>query len=93
MALDNAASVPAVTTAQPSSKNAATAEASASQRTAGAGEETSGSTRFNSLEDLKEKAPQVYNAMMLGIAQNICKDMQEAQQRLKTMMRESRRDT
>lgn len=75
---------------QPTSTNAATASASASQKTVSAGESTSGS-KFNSMNDLKEKAPKVYQAMMVGIAQNICKEMEEGQARLKKIMDEARR--
>lgn len=89
---DHAPQVQAVTPAQPTSTNAATASAAISQKTVGAGEETSGSTRFNSMADLKEKAPKVYNAMMQGIAQNICRDMEQAQARLKKIMEEGRRN-
>lgn len=35
------------------------------------------------LGDLKEQAPEVYNAMMMGIAQDIIKDMQDHQERIK----------
>lgn len=78
--------------AQPSATNASTASASLSQKTMAAGEPTS-STHFNSMNDLKEKAPKVYQAMMVGIAQSICKEMQEAQARLKQIQREGRRDS
>ncbi len=62
------------------------------KKTVAAGDETSGSSRFNSLADLKEKSPKVYNAMMVGIAQNICRDMEDGQQRLKRLMEEGRRN-
>ncbi|ADI38907.1 putative uncharacterized protein [Waddlia chondrophila 2032/99] len=77
---------------QPSSQNAATAEASA---TANANKknlkaEYDMDTVISSASDLKEKAPEVWDKMMQGIAQNIIKDMRERQERLKKMMRESR---
>lgn len=87
--IHSAGSSPSPAVSQPTSTNAATASAAISQKTMAAGDSTSGA-RFNSMNDLKEKAPKVYQAMMVGIAQNICKDMQEAQARLKKIMRESR---
>lgn len=91
--MPNAASpIPSASAAQPTSTNAATASAAISQKTVAAGDETSGSSRFNSLADLKEKSPKVYNAMMVGIAQNICRDMEDGQQRLKRLMEEGRRN-
>jgi hypothetical protein len=44
-------------------------------------------TVITSLDDLRQKAPKVYNAMMQGIAMQICNQMEHAQQRLKQMMR------
>jgi hypothetical protein len=50
------------------------------------------STPITSLADLKDKAPEVYKAMMEGIAQNIINKMNDHQERLKKLMREGRRD-
>lgn len=73
---------------QPTSQNAATAEASA---TANANKKDYDmETTVNSAADLKEKAPEVWDKMMQGIAQNIIKDMRQRQERLKKMMREAR---
>lgn len=47
------------------------------------------SDTISSLSQLREKAPEVYKQMMMGIATNICNDMQHAQERLKRIMRES----
>jgi flagellar hook-basal body complex protein FliE len=46
-------------------------------------------TTIGSIGELQEKAPKVYEAMLMGIAQNICSEMQHAQVRLKEMMREA----
>lgn len=46
------------------------------------GGEVTMDTKITSLKDLKEKAPKVWKAMMIGIATNICKDMQNAQDRI-----------
>jgi len=77
---------------QPVATNAATASGALSQKTMAAGDSTSGAT-FNSMNDLKEKSPKLYHAMMAGIAQSICKEMQEAQARLKQIMREARNNS
>lgn len=50
-------------------------------------------TTISSLGDLREKAPEVYHQMTIGIAMNICHEMREHAGRLKEMMRESRRAT
>lgn len=46
-------------------------------------------TRISSLEDLKHKAPKLYNQMMVSIAMNICNRMKRAQDRLKVLMRQA----
>lgn len=51
------------------------------------GQDVSTKTSFNSMADLKDKYPELYNRMMQGIAINICRDMQRAQTRLKQEMR------
>lgn len=73
---------------QPSSSNPATAEAAAA--TSGSKKEFTMSTTINSMEELKEKAPEFYKKMMEGIAMTIIKDMRQHQERLKKMMRKSR---
>lgn len=52
--------------------------------------ETAGSV--SSMSDLKEKAPEVYKAMMQGIAMNMCTQSQRAQEHLKKMQEEFRRE-
>jgi hypothetical protein len=54
--------------------------------------EASAATTISSLEDLKGKAPKVYDAMMMSIAQNITSDMNHHQQRIKEMNRQARQD-
>ena len=49
-------------------------------------------TQIGSLNDLREKAPEVYDKMLMGIAQSIVARMREQQERLKKMMREGRED-
>ncbi|MEI8125558.1 MAG: hypothetical protein WCG42_07390 [Parachlamydiaceae bacterium] len=61
--------------------------------TAGAIAQSSGSaggttTTIKSLADLKKKAPAVYKQMMMGIAMDICNDMQASQERLKELQKE-----
>lgn len=75
----------------PSSSNAITAGAVASAN--GGGGEATGSTRINSVEDLKKKAPKVYKMMMEGVAMSICRDMEHHQDHLKELMREGRRES
>jgi hypothetical protein len=48
------------------------------------------STQVSSLNELKEKAPEVYKKMMEGIAYSIIGRMRKAQEHLKEMWRESR---
>jgi len=52
----------------------------------------SSSTTVKDMNDLKKQAPEVYDAMMKGIAQQVCSSMQNHQDRLKRMMQEARRD-
>lgn len=49
-------------------------------------------TTVSSVADLKKKAPEVYNAMLQGIAIHICQEMQHHQSRLKQLMREGRQN-
>lgn len=72
----------------PSASDPTTAAAVAS--THGGGEVNS-NTKINGLDDLKKRAPKVYNLMMLGIATNICREMQHRQDELKKIMREGQR--
>lgn len=78
---------------------AAPAAPSASDPTTAAGAATTGGepvtnlTTVNSLGDLRKKAPKVFGAMMMGIAQNICYDMKHHDDTLKEMMRKARQDS
>jgi hypothetical protein len=48
-------------------------------------------TTVSSMEELKKKAPEVYNEMIKGIALNMVTKMHRQQERLKQLMREWRR--
>jgi hypothetical protein len=74
------------TVAAPSSTNAITAGAVASSN---APANISSSTTINSMEDLKRKAPELYQKMLEGIAMSICGESQRHQERIKKLMRES----
>lgn len=50
-------------------------------------------TTVSSMSDLKNKAPEVYDAMMMGIMVNIIRDNQDHERRLKEMQREARRNS
>lgn len=71
----------------PSAADPTTAAAVASTHTHGG--EVNSNTKINSLKDLKEKAPELYNKMLESIAMHICGEMREHQDRLKRMMREA----
>lgn len=49
------------------------------------------STPIGSMADLKMKAPELFDAMMRGLAETIVNEMREHQERLKKMMREGQR--
>lgn len=70
--------------AAPSSAHAATAGAIAS---ANSGGEPTTNTKIGSMEDLKKKAPKLYQKMLEGIAMAICNDMKEHQDRVKELQR------
>ncbi len=72
----------------PSSANAATAGAIASSNTPTG---VTSSTTVNSIKELREKAPEVYQKMLEGIAMSICGKMKDHQDRLKKMMRDASR--
>lgn len=48
-------------------------------------------TTVNSVEQLRQKAPEIYNAMLQGIAMNMIGQMKRRQDRLKELMRDARR--
>lgn len=81
----NQSSAPAV-----SSTGSATGAASSS----GAGGDSKNwnlKTSVNSVDELRKKAPEIYRAMLEGIAMNMVGQMKRRQDRLKEIMRESRR--
>lgn len=45
-------------------------------------------TKITSLQDLKEKAPEVWQKMLEGIAMNICNEMRHHEERIKKLRRE-----
>lgn len=60
--------------------------------TAPSGSTSFGDSNISSLGELKQKAPEVYDAMLKGIAEGICNKMNDHQERLKKIMREATRD-
>lgn len=50
------------------------------------------STTVATMQQLKEKAPKVYKAMMLGIATNICNGMKKSQDRIHQLNVQARAD-
>lgn len=57
-----------------------------------AGGEVSASTTVKNMEDLKQKAPEVYNAMLQGIAMSMINQSKRAADRLKEIIRQGTRD-
>lgn len=49
-------------------------------------------TTIGSVGELREKAPEVYNAMLQGMATTICNHMKSSQDRIKKIMRDAERD-
>jgi len=76
------------TRVQPSSANPATAEAAAAA--SGAKKKFSMGTTISSMTELKERAPEVYDKMLEGIAMTIIKGMRQHMERMKKLMRKSR---
>ena len=58
---------------------------------AAAGSTATSSTIITSLADLRNKAPQVYNLMLVSLATTICQEMEHRQAELKKLMREGQR--
>lgn len=73
----------------PSSSDPTTAGAVAQQNYAA----VSGKSKVSSLNELKEKAPEVYRAMVEGIATTICEEMKRNQEHLKKIMDDARRNS
>jgi hypothetical protein len=59
-------------------------EASSATSTGASGSATS----FKSLADLQEKAPEVYNGMLVSIGMGMCRDQNEANARIKKANKE-----
>ncbi len=74
---------------QPSSANPTVAGnvASANQ---GGGAGYSAATKVETVNDLKTKAPKLWQAMLLGIATNICNESQHHTDRIKQILRDMR---
>lgn len=49
-------------------------------------------TQIRSLDELKKKAPKVYEQMLLGIGMHVVHQMEKAQARLKKLMRDQQRE-
>lgn len=47
----------------------------------------------SNMNELKERAPDLYKAMMQGLAMNICNEMQKHQKRFKEILRKARQNT
>ena len=69
------------------------AEAAASTDTKSPSGTADSFTTVNNMSELKTKAPEVYKAMMQGLATNICNEMKASQDRIKEMNRKFREDT
>lgn len=69
-----------------------TAPATETSGTTAAPSQVNGSTKVSSVTDLKEKAPKVYDAMLMSIAQFITNEMYHHQEELKKLMREGRQN-
>lgn len=78
------------TTPTPASTGAGTPTGNANAAAMSSSLESSGTV--SNMADLKEQAPEVYKAMMQGVAMNICREMQHHQARLKEIMRKARQD-
>lgn len=49
-------------------------------------------TRISSVEQLQKQAPELWKAMLQGIALSICNQMEDHTRRLRELMRKSRQD-
>lgn len=82
MSATQSSNAPVNPTSLPAGKTAPTGKSSSSNS----------DTKINSLAELQEKAPEVWKAMLEGLAMNICNKMRDSQERLKQMMREAERN-
>ncbi len=80
---------PSVPVVNSTASTTAATPASTTPTTAAAAGFTGGDTA-NNMSELKTKAPQVYNALMMAYAQTITSDMQHHQDNLKKIMAEER---
>ncbi len=80
----------AATGASPASESTASTGQAGPSGAAAAGFDTK--TTVSSLAELKAVAPQVWNAMLQGIAQNICIEMKRQQDHLVEISRQARQD-
>lgn len=87
-------SVPLGPVAPSSSEASASASTAEGQLRANAqsGASYTAATQIGSMSALKEKAPEVYDKMMKGIAMNVITSMRRSQEHLKETMRQARRD-
>lgn len=60
------------------------------KKPSGDGSSYSMNTQVGNTTELRERAPEVYSAMVRGIATSMINKMRAAQERLKKMMREAR---
>lgn len=81
---------------EPITPASSTSETSAAEQSTGSTtkklDAETAATKISSLQDFKEKAPKVYDATILAIAQNITNDMKHHQDRLKEIMRKGQQD-
>lgn len=74
-----------------SSSQGAGASVSSTGSAGGISKDVSSSTTVHSMEDLREKAPKIYNTILEGIAMEICNKMKASQERLKKLQDEAMR--
>jgi hypothetical protein len=92
----DAASSAQASTASTAAQSTSSTGTSASSTVPGTGltaAQIDSSSSVSSMADLKEKSPEVYNAMMQGVAMKICNEMKSHQDRIKKIMRENRAQT
>lgn len=90
MGAENSGALQSQTSVQVANAQATTPQAAAAPQANGP---VTGSTKIASLNDLKEKAPKVWNMMMQGIGMTMCKQMEKGQARIKAAMRKAQQDS
>lgn len=88
--MDGSDPVASVTGAE--NTEASTATTTATGTPTGTTGDFNASTPISSMADLKEKAPELYKAMMEGLAMNIVNEMRQHQEKLKEMQRQAQRE-